>query len=67
MKADDSGGTLPGQTQDMPSGLEMPQAPGAASIEDATRSGAPATTPGTPPGTQNERKPFAQQQVRPRS
>jgi hypothetical protein len=46
---------VPGHTENMPVGPDMPQAPGGGAIEDAAPTAGPDTKPGTPPGTQSER------------
>ena len=49
------GQPVPGHTENMPVGPDMPQAPGGGAVEDAAPAAAPVTKPGTPPGTQSER------------
>jgi hypothetical protein len=46
---------VPGHTENMPVGPDMPQSPGGGAIEDAAPTAQPDTKPGTPPGTQSRR------------
>ncbi|WP_116138829.1 MARCKS-like protein [Trinickia diaoshuihuensis] len=49
------GQPVPGHTENMPVGPDMPQSPGGGAMEDTGPGARPDTKPGTPPGTQSER------------